>query len=282
MAGLDALVVGRQHHPVQRPRLVFGRRAGGEQRPALVLGVLEVPEQHRGVGMLEIVPGIFLLGLQEDLAIADLIVALAAVEVKVVDVVDALHIHGEPLEPVGQFAGDRRAFNAADLLEIGELRDFHAVAPALPAEPPGAEGGAFPVVLDEADVMHQRVDADGLKGAEIKFLKVWRVGLQDDLVLVVVLQPIGVLAVAAVFRPTRRLHIGGVPALGTERAQGGRRMERARADFHVVGLQDDAALVGPIGVQRQDQPLKGAVGAHVGWQRVWQGSLGRSAKDGPS
>ena len=35
-------------------------------------------------------------------------------------------------------------------------------------------------------------------------------------------------------------------------------MEGAGADLHVVGLQDDAALVRPVVVQRQDQPLEGA------------------------
>ena len=104
---------------------------------------------------------IFLLGLQEDVAVGDLLVAVAAVEVEVVDVVDALHIHGEALEAVGQLAGDRRALEAGDLLEIGELRDLHAVAPALPAEAPGAERRALPVVLDEADVVERHVDADG-------------------------------------------------------------------------------------------------------------------------
>ena len=72
--------------------------------------------------VLEIVPRIFLLGLQEDVAIGDLLGAVAAVEIEIVDAVDALHIHREALEPVGEFARDRRAFDARDLLEVGELR----------------------------------------------------------------------------------------------------------------------------------------------------------------
>ena len=119
------------------------------------LGVAEMIEQQLGVGVLEIVAGIFLLGLQEDVAIGDLVLALAAIEVEIEHAVDALHIHGEPLEPVGQLAGDGIAVEAADLLEIGELRHLHAVAPHLPAEPPGAERRALPVVLDEADVVLQ-------------------------------------------------------------------------------------------------------------------------------
>jgi hypothetical protein len=63
---------------------------------------------------------------------------------------------------------------AADLLEIGELRDLHPVAPDLPAQAPGAQRGAFPVILDEADVVDVHVDADGLERAEIEVLQVRR------------------------------------------------------------------------------------------------------------
>ena len=120
---------------------------------ALVLGVLEVPEQHFGVGRFEIVLRELLLVLQEDVAVGHLLVAVAAVEVEVVDVLDALHVHGEALEPVGDLPGNRLAFETGDLLEVGELAHLHAVAPAFPAEPPGAKRGALPVVLDEADIV---------------------------------------------------------------------------------------------------------------------------------
>jgi hypothetical protein len=134
---------------------------------AFLLGIDEMLLQHRRVGIFEIVARIFLLGLQEDIAVADLLVAFAAVEVQVIDIVDALDIHGQTLEAIRQFAGNRRAFDAADLLEIGELRDFHAIAPALPAETPGAKRRAFPVILDEADIVQQRIEADGRQRTEV-------------------------------------------------------------------------------------------------------------------
>ena len=80
---------------------------------------------------------------------------------------DILHVHGQPFEPVGEFARDRQAVEAAHLLKIGELRHLHAVAPDLPAETPGAERRRFPVVLDEADVVLGEIDADRFKAAEI-------------------------------------------------------------------------------------------------------------------
>src|SRR3546814_12573689 len=95
----------------------------------------------------------------EDLTVAH----PGAVEVEVVDVLDPLHIHGEAFEAVGQLGRDRVAVEAADLLEIRELADLHAVAPDLPAEAPGAERRTFPVVFDEADVVPHRLDADGFE-----------------------------------------------------------------------------------------------------------------------
>ena len=80
---------------------------------------------------------------------------------------------------------------------------------------------------------------------QVEILEVRRRRLHDHLELVVVLQPVGVLAVAAILGPARGLHVGGVPGLGAERAQGGGRMEGAGAHLHVVGLQDDAALLAP-------------------------------------
>src|SRR5262249_50382290 len=58
----------------------------------------------------------------------------------------------------------------------------------------------------------------------------------------------------------RRLHIGGVPPLGSERPQGRRRMKGAGADLQIIGLQDDAALPRPVILQFQKQALEGSLG----------------------
>ena len=213
-------------------------------------------------------PGIFLFSLQEHVAIGHLVGAFATVEVEIVDAVDALHIHRETLEPVGQFAGDRRAFDARDLLKIRELADFHAVAPAFPAETPGAECRALPVVLDEADIMQAGIKTDRGERLQVQILKVRRRWLHDHLKLVIMLQPVRVFAVAAVLWPARGLHIGGPPRFRPERAQGRRRMKGARAHFHVVGLQDHAALFGPEPLQSENEALERTFRAHMGRQFV--------------
>src|SRR5437879_12565727 len=73
---------------------------------------------------------------------------------------------------------------------------------------------------------------------------------------VIVLQPIGVLAVAAVLWPARGLHVRGIPRLRTDRAQESGGVEGTRAHLHVVGLQQHAALAIPELVQPQDQLLE--------------------------
>src|SRR5690606_3988525 len=64
-----------------------------------------------------------------------------------------------------------------------------------------------------------------------------------------------------VLRAARWLHVGGAPGFGADRAQEGRRVEGARADLHVVRLQERATLAVPVLLQAQDQLLKAEHGA---------------------
>ena len=108
--------------------------------------------------------------------------------------------------------------------------------------------------------MHQRVDADGLQRAQVQFLEVFRVGLQDHLELVVVLQTVWVLAVATVGGTAARLHVRRVPGFRAHGAEEGGGVEGAGAYFHVVGLQHHTALIGPVFLQGEDQVLEGGHG----------------------
>ena len=178
------------------------------------------------------------------------------VERQIVHAVLVLDVERQPFQPIGQLARDGLAIKAAHLLEIGELRHLHAVAPHFPAKPPGTQRRTFPVIFDETDVMPREIDADRRERAEIKLLQVWRTGFQDHLILVIMLQPVGVFAIAPVGRPPARLDEGGVPWLGPQRAQRGRGVKGARTHLHVIGLQDQAALVAPIIMERQNHALE--------------------------
>src|SRR5690606_27296666 len=124
----------------------------------------------------------------------------------------------------------------------------------------------------------QRVDADDFEALEVELLQVRGARLHHYLVLVVVLQPVGVLAVAAIGGPAAWLDESGVPRRGTERAQRGGGVERARAHPHVVGREDQAALRAPVSVEREDHVLEacGRVPVHRAgpWRMAPRASMG--------
>ena len=199
MAGLDRLLVGGDRQ--LRASRQFSHSAAALRNWSNSVSVSATSKFHFDICCLV---------LEEHVAVGH----AGVVEREVVHAVLVLDVHRQPLEPVGQLARDRLAVEAAHLLEIGELGHLHPVAPDFPAEPPGAERRAFPVVLDEADVVRQReVDADRGEAAEVQLLQVGRARLQDHLILVIMLQPVGVLAIAAVGRAAARLDEGGVPRL---------------------------------------------------------------------
>ena len=155
-----------------------------------------------------------------DIAIADAAAAALLLPLgpgEVVDVLDTLQVHGQPLQAVGDLTGDGAAVDATDLLKVGELRDLHAIEPDLPAQAPGPQRGVLPVVLDKANVMGVGVDAECTQRVKVELEDVCRRGLEHHLKLVVMLQAVGIFAVAAILGPTRWLHIGRTPGLGAQR-----------------------------------------------------------------
>ena len=222
-----------------------------EQPSGLAFPQVKHLEQLRRVRRLEVVLAVLDLLRVEDVAVGD----AAGRPGQVVDALDALQVHGDALDAIRQFAGAHVELEPAALLEVGELEHFHAVEPGFPAEAPCAERGALPVVLDEAEVVSAQVQAQRLERLQEELLHIRGRRLQDDLILVVVLQPIGVLAVASIRRARARLRVRDPPGLRTQRAEKRGRVGRSRADFRVVRLPEDAALVLPETVQRLDDLL---------------------------
>ena len=197
------------------------------------------------VGGLEIIFGVFELFLTADLAIghdADGFPVLDAPPGLVPDGFGVVERDEDAFEPVGDLDRDGVERHAAHLLEVGELRDLLPVEPDLPTQAPRGDGGLFPVILHEADVVLARVDAEGFERLEVEFLRVSRVGLEDDLILGMQLEAVGVLAVTPVIGADRRLDVRHVPRLGSEHAQEGGRVHRPCAHLGVVGLCDQASV----------------------------------------
>ena len=239
MRALQAVVVARQDQ-------VFFH-----QFERLALPGVEGGGQVGDVGLLEIEGGKLLFGLVEDLTVGD-----GLVPGDVVDRIDLLQVHGDPLQTVGDLHGDRLEVHRTGLLEIGELGDLHAVEPDLPAQAPGTQGGRFPVILDEADVVFEQVEAEPFQALQVHGLHILGRRLDHHLVLVVVLQPVGVLAVASVRGPAAGLDVGRLPRFRAEGAEQGGGVEGAGAHLHVVGLEHNAAGGGPVAVQSGNNILK--------------------------
>ena len=113
------------------------------------------------------------------------------------------------------------------------------------------------------------INAYGGQRLKIERLHVRWARLEDNLILMELAQAVGVFAITPVGRSSRGLNIGGPPRLRAKRAQNRRWMQRACPDLHIIRLQDDAPLIRPIGVQFQDDVLKGQ-GAGLG-HLAWEG-----------
>jgi hypothetical protein len=111
--------------------------------------------------------------------------------------------------------------------------------------------------------MHLGIEANGEERLQVKLLNIGRRRLQDDLILVIMLQTVRVFTIASVLGAARGLHIGGFPRLWAESAQGRRGMEGASAHLHVIGLENDTALVRPEILQGEDEALERARRMHV-------------------
>jgi hypothetical protein len=169
----------------------------------------------------------------------------------------------DAFETIGDFNRHGVERYTSYLLEVCELRDLLPIEPDLPAKPPGRDGRLLPVILHKADIMLARVDADSLERLKVDLLRVPRVGLEDDLELGMLLEAIGVLAVAPVVGTDRRFDICHVPWLGTEHAQKGGGVHRPCANLGVIRLPEHAAALCPKLLEGENDLLE--VERHGGW-----------------
>src|SRR5476651_1285474 len=154
-------------------------------------------KQEIDVGVFEVIGGLLHFILMEHVAVGGF-TQWAIAPYQVIYAVYALDVHRQTLKTVGDFAGNGFTFQTAHLLEVGELRHFHAVEPHFPAETPGAKRRIFPVILYKTDIIDGRIQTHFFQRTEIEFLDIIRRRLDDDLELVVMLQPVGVFTVTAV------------------------------------------------------------------------------------
>jgi hypothetical protein len=93
--------------------------------------------------------------------------------------------------------------------------------------------------------MRKRANAKRLQTIEIDLLNVKGGRFHDDLILIVILKPIGILSISAIGRPTGRLNIGHPPGFWTQGSEKSSRMEGSGTHFHIIGLLNHTPLICP-------------------------------------
>jgi hypothetical protein len=93
--------------------------------------------------------------------------------------------------------------------------------------------------------MVKGIDAEGLQAAEIDLLDVKGRGFDDDLILIIVLEPIGIFTVSTIGWTARRFHIGHPPRLRAQNPEKGSRMESSGTHLCIVGLLNHTSLIRP-------------------------------------
>jgi len=101
-----------------------------------------------------------------------------------------------------------------------------------------------------------RLDAARLEALQVDLLHLVGRRLEDHLELVVLEEPVGVLAEPPVVGPARRLDVGDVPVARAEDAQECLGVRGASPDLQVQGLLDEAPAGGPEVGELEDQVLE--------------------------
>src|SRR6516164_7699427 len=202
MRTLQAVVIGSQQR-VAPPLLPLGLGPSLEQFLGLLFVQLEFAPDRLGIATIKAVLGKLLLLRQPDVAIR-----LIVRPTQVVYVLPPLQKLADTLEPVSQLHRNRVEVEAPTLLKVGELRNFKSVEQNLPADPPSPQSGRFPVVLLKPYVVLAQIDSDHAEALQIDLLNVGWGGFENHLKLRVLIQPVGILPIPPVGRPTAWLHVG--------------------------------------------------------------------------
>ena len=174
---------GFQNAFIRRQRQRIFQR---QQLLRLFLVLLEAGEQEVHVGVFKVVGGLLHFVLMEHVAVSGFTQRAVAPD-QVVNAVYALNVHGQTFQTVSNFPGYWFTFQATNLLEVGELRHFHAVQPHFPTQTPGTQRRVFPVIFHETDIVNGRVHTQFFQRTQVQLLNVVRRRLNHYLELIVVL-----------------------------------------------------------------------------------------------
>src|SRR5207248_9836387 len=147
--------------------------------------------------------------------------------------------------------------HTATLLKGCDLSDRQAIETHLPADARCASRWRLRRVFLKTNVVVFGVDTQRAEAFQVELLHIHRRGLENDLKLRVLIEPIGILAIPTVGGPTTGLHESDTIVLRAEDTKERFRMHGAGSDLHVVRLLKNTALFHPKPREFQNQILKG-------------------------
>jgi hypothetical protein len=124
-----------------------------QKLPAFLFRVTKMPKEDIDIGKLKIVPGEFLLRLKIYVTIVERSVVITSIKRHIKYAIYALTIHGQAFKAICKFAGYWPAVKSSYLLEIGELRYLHTIAPDFPAKAPRTERRTLPIIFNKPYVV---------------------------------------------------------------------------------------------------------------------------------
>src|ERR1051326_4949759 len=104
--------------------------------------------------------------------------------------------------------------------------------------------------------MLAQINADRGQRFQVKFLHICRWRLQDHLQLCVLIQSIGIFAIAPIRRTSRGLDVSDLVWNGPQDAKKRLRRHRSRSHFYIIRLLQNASPPRPKGLEAQNQLLK--------------------------
>jgi hypothetical protein len=104
--------------------------------------------------------------------------------------------------------------------------------------------------------MIKGIDAKGLQTIEVDFLNVERRRFDDDLILIIVLEAIGILTISTIGWTARWFNISHPPWLRAQDPEEGCRVESPGTYLNIIRLLNHTSLICPESLKGKDQLLK--------------------------
>jgi len=161
------------------------------------------------------------------------------------DTILSLNKLGDAFDAVGNLSRNDREFKTASLLEIGELSDFEPIQKDLPPKTGSAERPILPVIFEKSQIVIPEINSNLLYAVNVAVLDIVWSGFEQNLVLKVTSKTIWIVTISTVRWTATRLHVSNLPWLRTQSTKKRRRMHSSSADFHIVGLLNNATILCP-------------------------------------